>query len=159
MRSRSGAGVVALLVLLSGAGGGAAVSTVLFIGNSFTFAAGSAVRFYRADTVADLNGHGHGGIPALFRSFANQAGLDYDVSLETQPGSNFDFHLANRRDVIGRRAWDIVVMHGHSTLDVDAPGNPAKLLETSAQMATLLRGLNPRVQIHLLSTWSRADQT
>jgi hypothetical protein len=159
MPSRACAAAVALLVLLSGAGGGAAVSTVLFIGNSFTFAAGSAVRFYRADTVADLNGQGQGGIPALFRSFANQAGLDYDVSLETHPGSNFDFHLAHKRDVIAARPWDVVVMHGHSTLDVDAPGNPTKLLETSAQMATLLRGRNPRVRIYLLSTWSRADQT
>jgi hypothetical protein len=159
MPSKACAAAIALLVLLSGAGGGAAVSTILFIGNSFTFAAGSAVRFYRADTVADLNGQGQGGIPALFRSFANQAGLDYDVSLETHPGSNFDFHLANKRDVIGARPWDVVVMHGHSTLDVDAPGNPAKLLQTSAQMAALLRGLNPRVQIYLLSTWSRADLT
>jgi hypothetical protein len=157
--TRTYAAIVAALVVLSGAGGAAAVPTVLFIGNSFTFAAGSAVRFYRADTVADLNGQGQGGVPALFRSFANQAGLDYDVSLETQPGSNFDFHLANKREVIGTRPWDVVVMHGHSTLDVDTPGNPAKLLATSAQMATLLRGLNPRVDIYLLSTWSRADLT
>jgi hypothetical protein len=159
MPSRACALAVAVVVLWSGAGSGAAVRSVLFIGNSFTFAAGSAVRFYRAETVSDLNGHGQGGVPALFRSFADQAGLAFDVSLETQPGSNFDFHLANKRDVISRRPWDVVVMHGHSTLDVDAPGNPAKLLETSAQMATLLRGVNPRVDIYLLSTWSRADQT
>jgi hypothetical protein len=159
MPSRACALAVAVVVLWSGAGSGAAVRSVLFIGNSFTFAAGSAVRFYRAETVSDLNGHGQGGVPALFRSFADQAGLAFDVSLETHPGSNFDFHLANKRDVIGRRPWDVVVMHGHSTLDVDAPGNPAKLLETSAQMATLLRGVNPRVDIYLLSTWSRADQT
>jgi hypothetical protein len=159
MPSSACAILVAVLVLWSGAGGGAAGRNVLFIGNSFTFAAGSAVRFYRAETVTDLNGQGQGGIPALFRSFANQAGLDYEVSLETHPGSNLDFHLANRRDVISRRRWDVVVMHGHSTLDVDAPGNPAKLLETSAQMAALLRERNPRVDIYLLATWSRADQT
>ena len=159
MPSRTCAIVVAVLVLLSGAGGGAAVPSVLFIGNSFTFAAGSAVRFHRADTVADLNGQGQGGVPALFRSFANQVDLDYDVSLETQPGSGLEFHLANRREVIGARPWDVVVMHGQSTLDFDKPGNPGKLVETSAQMAALLRGLNPRVQIYLLSTWSRADQT
>ena len=159
MRPKAAAAAIAVVVLLSGLAGDAAVSSVLFIGNSFTFAAGSAVRFYRADTVADLNGQGQGGIPALFRSFANQVGLDYDVSLETHPGSNLDFHLANKRDVIAARPWDVVVMHGHSTLDVDAPGNPAKLLATSAQMAALLRGVNRRVQIYLLSTWSRADQT
>src|SRR5829696_4429023 len=157
MPSRVFAGAVAVLLLLSGGGGSAAVRSVLFIGNSFTFAAGSAVRFYRADTVADLNGQGQGGVPALFRSFANQAGLDYDVSLETQPGSGLDFHLANRRELIARRSWDTVVMHGQSTLDFDKPGDPGKLVETSAQMAALLRGVNPRVDIYLLSTWSRAD--
>jgi hypothetical protein len=159
MSSRAGAGAAALLLVLSGVDSRAAVRSVLFIGNSFTFAAGSAVRFYRADTVADLNGQGQGGVPALFRSFANQAGLDYDVSLETQPGSGLEFHLANRRDLIAARPWDTVVMHGQSTLDFDKPGNPGKLVETSAQMATLLRGVNPRVEIYLLSTWSRADQT
>ena len=159
MSSRLCAGAAAVLLLLSGVNGRAAVRSVLFIGNSFTFAAGSAVRFYRTDTVADLNGQGQGGVPALFRSFANQAGLDYDVSLETQPGSGLEFHLANKRDVIVARPWDTVVMHGQSTLDFDKPGNPGKLVETSAQMATLLRGVNPRVEIYLLSTWSRADQT
>jgi len=159
MPSRVFAGAVAVLLLLSGTGGSAAVRSVLFIGNSFTFAAGSAVRFYRADTVADLNGQGQGGVPALFRSFANQAGLDYDVSLETQPGSGLEFHLANKRDLIAARPWDTVVMHGQSTLDFDKPGNPGKLVETSALMATLLRGANPHVEIYLLSTWSRADQT
>jgi hypothetical protein len=159
MLPRAWAVVVAVLVLWSGAGGGAAVRSVLFIGNSFTFAAGSAVRYYRAETVADLNGQGQGGVPALFRSFANQAGLDYEVSLETQPGSGLDFHLANRRELLAARAWDTVVMHGQSTLDFDKPGDPRKLVETSAQMAALLRERNPRVDIHLLATWSRADQT
>jgi hypothetical protein len=159
MSSRVCAGVIAGLLLLAGGRGGAAGRSVLFIGNSFTFAAGSAVRFYRADTVADLNGQGQGGVPALFRSFANQAGLDYDVSLETQPGSGLEFHLANKRDLIAGRPWDTVVMHGQSTLDFDKPGHPGKLVETSAQMAALLRGVNPRVEIYLLSTWSRADQT
>ncbi|MEO5822993.1 MAG: PEP-CTERM sorting domain-containing protein [Vicinamibacteraceae bacterium] len=159
MSSKVWAFVVAVVVLLAGGSGGAAVRSVLFIGNSFTFAAGSAVRFYRAETVTDLNGQGQGGVPALFRSFANQAGLDFDVSLETQPGSGLEFHLANRRDLIAKRPWDTVVMHGQSTLDFEKPGDPGKLVETSGQMATLLRGVNPRVDIYLLSTWSRADQT
>jgi hypothetical protein len=159
MPSRACAVVVAVLVLWSSTGSSAAVRSVLFIGNSFTFAAGSAVRFYRADTVADLNGQGQGGVPALFRSLANQAGLDYEVSLETQPGSGLDFHLANRRELLAARAWDTVVMHGQSTLDFDKPGDPRKLVDTTAQMAALLRQHNPRVDIYLLATWSRADQT
>ena len=92
--------IVGILVLaLTGAG--AAGKRVLFVGNSFLFGSGSAVRFYRADTVTDLNNEGIGGVPALFKSFTQQAGLDYDVSLETRGGSGLDFHLKEElaRDV------------------------------------------------------------
>ena len=134
-------------------------TSILFVGNSFTFGSGSAVRFYRAATVTDLNSEGIGGVPALFKSFTDQAGLAYDVSLETRGGSGLDFHLENKLGVIGRRPWDIVVMHGQSTLDFDKPGDPAKLVATSRQMADFLRARNPKVEIHLMATWSRADQT
>ena len=132
---------------------------VLFIGNSFTYAAGSAVHFYRAGTVTDLNDEGVGGVPALFKSFADQAGLAYDVSLETRGGTGLDFHLAEKSDVIGSRAWDTVVMHGYSTLDADKPRDPAKLIATSKEMAEFLRTKNAGVTIYLMATWSRADQT
>src|SRR3954469_21903623 len=82
--------------------------TVLFIGNSFTFAANSPVRFYRTQTVTDLNDEGQGGVPALFKALTTEAGRDYAVSLETSPGKNFDFHVQTKAAVIGR-AWDIVV--------------------------------------------------
>jgi hypothetical protein len=131
---------------------------VLFIGNSFTYGHGSAVRFYRADTVTDLNDEGIGGVPALFKSFADQAGVDYNVFLETRGGTGLDFHLENKLGVIGRRSWDVVVMHGYSTLDADAPRNPAKLVATSAQMADALRRQNADVAVFLMATWSRADQ-
>ncbi len=134
-------------------------TSVLFVGNSFTYGSGSAVRFYRADTVTDLNSEGIGGVPALFKSFASQAGLDYDVYLETRGGSGLDFHLENKLGVIGKRPWNTVVMHGQSTLDFDKPGDPAKLVATSRQLAEFLRARNPRVEIHLMATWSRADQT
>ena len=131
---------------------------VLFIGNSFTFGAGSAVRFYRNDTVTDLNDEGVGGVPALFESFTEQAGLDYDVSLETRGGTGLDFHLAEKRDLIERRRWDIVVAHGYSTLDADQPRNPAKLAATAKELADVLRARNPRVALYLMATWARADE-
>ena len=134
-------------------------TSILFVGNSFTFAAGSPVRFYRADTVTDLNNEGVGGVPALFKSFTQQAGLNYDVFLETRGGSGLDFHLENKLDVIGMRGWDTVVMHGFSTLDADKPRDPAKLIATSKQMADVLRTRSPKVQLYLMATWSRADQT
>lgn len=136
----------------------AAGTSLLFIGNSFLFGYGSAVRFYRADTVTDLNNEGIGGVPALFKSFTQQAGLDYDVSLETRGGSGLDFHLAEKQAVIGRRGWDQVVMHGYSTLDAEKPRDPVKLIATARQMADLLRARNPKVELYLMATWSRADQ-
>jgi len=135
------AGLVAGLILAFGTTGTAAGTSVLFIGNSFLFGSGSAVRFYRADTVTDLNSEGVGGVPALFKSFTQQAGLDYDVSLETRGGIGLDFHLENKLGVIGRRGWDTVIMHGYSTLDAAKPRDPEKLVATSKGMAAFLRTL------------------
>jgi hypothetical protein len=156
--TRLTAALVATTLLVSSPAVSATAISVLFIGNSFTFADGSPVRFYRPDTVTDLNGEGTGGVPALFASFTRQAGLDYQVSLETSPGKGLDFHLAQKADVIGGHGWDKVVMHGYSTLDAAKPRDPAKLIATSARMAALLREKNPKVEIYLMATWSRADQ-
>lgn len=149
----------AALLLLLGITTSHADTDVLFIGNSFTYGWGSAVRHYRPDTVTDLNSEGIGGVPALFKSFADQAGLDYDVNLETRGGVGIEFHLENKLGVIGRRPWDQVVMHGFSTLDADAPGNPAKLVQTVEDMTEFLRSKNSDVEVYLTATWSRADQT
>jgi hypothetical protein len=81
------------------------------------------------------------------------------VALETRGGSGLDFHLREKRDLISQRRWDMVVMHGYSTLDRDKPRDPAKLIATAKQMVDFLRGRNPRAVIYLMATWSRADQT
>lgn len=132
-------------------------SRVLFIGNSFTFGAGSAVQFYRAATVTDLNDEGIGGVPALFKSFTIQSGLNYDVYLETRGGSGFEFHLENKLPVLAKRSWDVVVMQGQSALDLTKHGDPTKIIATSRQLAEWLRERNPKVDLYLMATWSRAD--
>ena len=137
----------------------AGATDILFIGNSFTFGAGSAVHTWRADAVNDLNKQGVGGVPALFKAFTQQAGLDYKVALETQGGAGIDWHLQHKLPLIGQRPWDVVVMHGFSTLDADKPGDPAKLIQSTRQMASFLAGRNPKVDVRLLATWPRADQT
>jgi hypothetical protein len=149
----------ASLILSISSAAAVADTSVLFIGNSFTYGAYSPVRFYRSDSVTDLNNEGIGGMPALFKSFVDQAGLDYDVFLETRGGSGLDFHFYNKHDVIGSRGWDVVVMHGYSTLDRDKPRDPAKLIDTSRQMTELLRAGNAAVKVYLMATWSRADET
>lgn len=136
----------------------AAPVNILFIGNSFDFASGSAVHYYRAGTVTDLNDEGIGGVPALFKSFTVQAGLAYEVALETEPGVGLDWHLKHKLAVIGQRPWDIVIMHGYSTLDQAKPGDPALLIATVGQMSQALHSRNPKVDIRLIATWPRADQ-
>ncbi len=128
------------------------------MGNSFTFAAYSPVMTYRAETVSDLNGEGIGGVPALFKAFTREAGLDYQVALETSPGKGLDWHWANRRDRLDR-AWDEVVLQSFSTLDAAHPGDPTQLIQSVHQFAGLFRARNARVKVFLDATWSRPDLT
>ena len=133
--------------------------SILFIGNSFTFGSGSAVRFWRADTVTDLNREGIGGVPALFEAFTEQVGLEYDVYLETRGGSNFDFHLQEKMPEITSRAWDVVVAHGYSTMDRDNPNDPTLLISTGHELANVLQARSPGVEFYVTATWSRPDLT
>ncbi|ALV05224.1 PEP-CTERM sorting domain-containing protein [Roseateles depolymerans] len=132
--------------------------TILFVGNSFTFGEGSAVKYWNAGTVTDLNQEGIGGIPALFKAFTVQAGLSYDVSLETAPGQGLDYHYNNKLAVLDK-AWDKVVLQSYSTLDASRPGNPAKLVQYAGLLADAFKARNSQVDVQLMATWSRADQT
>ncbi len=134
-------------------------ANILFVGNSFTFAAGTPIMNYRANTVTDLNQNGTGGVPALFKSFTVQAGLDYEVYLETNPGVGIDWHLGHAMDKIGERKWDTVVLQSYSTLDAKLPGDPGLLIPAVKRMAQFLKKKNPAVDVRLMATWSRADQT
>jgi hypothetical protein len=133
-------------------------SSILFIGNSFDYAEGSPVHFYRAHTVTDLNDEGIGGVPALFKAFTEQAGLSYDVYVETHPDAGLDWHLEHKSALLSLRPFDQVVMHGYSILDKDKPGDATLLLANIKQMSALLRASNPSVQVRLIATWPRADQ-
>ena len=123
--------------------------TILFVGNSFTFGAGSPAHHYKTETITDLNGPDAkgkrvGGVPAIFKAFTQQAGLD--------------FHYAEKRALIDK-PWDVVVMHGYSTLDQTNPGNPALLVSSAKQITDMFRSRNAKADIWLTATWSRADQT
>jgi len=139
-----------------------AATKILFVGNSFTYAAHSAAMHYETDQVHDLNppdklGRTIGGVPALFKEFTKEAGLDYDVSLETVGGKGFDFHMAQKRAVLDK-PWDVVVGHGYSTMDEAHPGDPTLLISSTKQMADMFKAQNPNVKFYLLATWSRADK-
>jgi hypothetical protein len=154
---------LALLLAATPAGAQEKIKTILFVGNSFTFGANSAAHYYKPDTVTDLNGPNPsgktvGGVPAIFKAFIKEAGLDYTVSLETVGGKGMDFHYAEKRALLDK-PWDVVVMHGYSTLDIDHPGNPALLVSSAKQMTDMFRAKNSKAEVWLSATWSRADQT
>lgn len=132
--------------------------SILFVGNSFTFGAMSDVMTYRKDSVTDLNGDGMGGVPALFKRFADEAGRRYEVSLETAAGQTLTWHLANKRAVIDR-PWDAVVLQEYSILNPDKPGDVANTVTAARGITVLLRRRNPKVDVSLVATWSRPDLT
>lgn len=132
--------------------------SILFVGNSFTHGAHSAVRNWRATSVRDLNGAGYGGVPALFKAFTEQAGLAYDVSLETQGGKTLGFHFDERRHLLDR-SWDVIILQELSTLDKDRPGDGRNYRRDVSRLASLFRARNPDARIHLMATWTRADLT
>jgi hypothetical protein len=140
----------------------ASATTILFVGNSFTYGepAGAAptVEYYRPDSVTDLNHSGIGGVPALFKAMTSEAGLHYDVSLETVPGVGVDYHYNNKLNTI-LGSYDKVLLQSYSTLDASKPGDPSTLIKYSGLLAKAFHDINPNVQVMLTSTWSRADLT
>lgn len=132
--------------------------TILFVGNSFTQGAHSPVRRYGTERVTDLNGDRTGGVPALFKTFADQAGLNYAVSLETQGGKTLGFHYDERRKLIDR-PWDVVVLQDLSTFSRDKPGDPATHVRDAGLLAAMFTRANPSVRVELMATWTRADLT
>lgn len=156
------AAAASLAVTLAAAAPASSATTILFVGNSFTYGdpAGAAplVREYRPDTVTDLNGTHIGGVPALFKAMTQEAGLDYEVSLETSPGKGVDWHYENRLAAIAK-PFDKVVLQSYSTLDGAHPGDPATLIKYSGLLAKAFHDRNPKVDVRLAATWSRADQT
>lgn len=134
----------------------AAPRTILFVGNSFTQGAHSAVKRYRADAVTDLNGDGYGGVPALFKTFTEEAKLNWKVSLETQGGKTLRFHYEERRDKLAGR-WDVVVLQELSSLNRERPGDIAGYLKYAPLLADMAKQANPDARVFLMSTWTRAD--
>jgi hypothetical protein len=130
--------------------------TILFVGNSFTQGAHSAVKRYRADTVTDLNGDGFGGVPALFKTFTEEAGQNWRVSLETQGGKPLRFHYEERSAKLAGK-WDVVVLQELSELSRQSPGDATDYLKYAPLLAAMATRANPQVHVLLMSTWSRAD--
>ncbi len=143
----------------------ASAGTILFLGSSFTYGAHSAAQHYHPELVRDLNGpdkygETYGGVPAIFKQFTLEAGLkDYDVSSQLVGGKGLEYWFTVP-DILARinKPWDVVVMHGFSTLDQARPGDKTLLLSSSKRIADMFLKANPTAMLYLFATWGRADQ-
>ena len=124
--------------------------TILFIGNSFTFGALSDAMTYSKDSVRDLNGDGMGGVPALFKRFADEAGLRYSVSLETAAGQTLAWHLANKRRNRPPVGCGRPPRIQHA--EPEKPGDPSDTIPAVGKLAKLFRHRNRSVDISLVAT-------
>ena len=138
---------------------------MLFLGSSFTYGAHSAAQHYHPELVKDLNGPNsfgetYAGVPAIFKQFTLEAGLtDYEVSSQLVGGKGLEYWFTVP-DTLARinKPWDVVVMHGFSTLDQAKPGDKTLLLSSSKRIAEMFLKANPKAKLYLFATWSRADQ-
>jgi hypothetical protein len=116
--------------------------SILFVGNSYTFGRVDPVMSYNTANVDDMTRprpdlpdpnftdttgtrawepHPWGGVPGIFKKLADQAGLDYEVSLSTRNAASLRGHFLNTanadwdlRGNIARRKWDVVVLQEQS---------------------------------------------
>lgn len=111
-------------------------TTVLFVGNSYSFGRVDPVMSYNTANVRDLTQamwianpassnvyepHPWGGVAGIFQRLTVQAGLDYEVALSARNAASLRGHLLNTnsagwnlRGNIGLEAWDQVVLQEQS---------------------------------------------
>jgi len=95
--------------------------SVLFVGNSYTFGRVDPVMSYNAANVHDLTApvpgtsfentsgsnpyepHPWSGVAGIFKQFAVQAGLDYDVSISARNAASLRGHFLNTNPA----GWDL----------------------------------------------------
>jgi hypothetical protein len=120
----------------------AAPPKILFVGNSYTFGRVDPVMSYNTASVDDMTRprpdlpdpnftdttgtrswepHPWGGVPGIFKQFADQAGVEVDVSLSTRNAASLRGHFLNTanadwdlRGNIAKQKWDIVVLQEQS---------------------------------------------
>jgi hypothetical protein len=120
----------------------AAPTAILFVGNSYTFGRVDPVMSYNVGNVTDMTRpqpelpdpnftetagtrawepHPWGGVPAIFKQLADQAGVEFDVSLSTRNAASLRGHFLNTanadwdlRGNIAKRKWDVVVLQEQS---------------------------------------------
>ncbi|MGI4867119.1 MAG: T9SS type A sorting domain-containing protein [Janthinobacterium lividum] len=158
--------------VLGGAPLAKAQTRVLFVGNSFTHGKFDPVRLYNAAGVTDEN-YGQtgaraenysgpwGGIPGIFKKFADQAGLLYEVHIESISGQPLEYHYNNALAVSKQASWNQVVLQDQSTypLPSNRTGNRTSFYTYATKLEQAIHGQNAQTQVYLYETWARADMT
>ena len=117
---------------------------VLFIGNSFTFAAmAPAVRL-------------HGGVPKLFAQIALAKGKQVVTSAVTAGGEDWSYHLAQpaTATVLGSKTWSWVVLQDYSSRPTQA-GNVEQFMRDGETFSERIAQKSPQAGILLYETWAR----
>ena len=128
---------------------------VLFVGNSFTHGHAAPTMTYNSATITDANGLNLGGLPAIFKQFTVQTGIDCNVTLEAVSGRTLGYHLG-KSAVIGAPGWTAVVLQGQSTEALPRPhgGNPARFMADAVALRDLVLAKNRSAKVYLYETWS-----
>ncbi len=120
----------------------AAPTKILFVGNSYTFGRVDPVMSYNTANVDDMTRprpdlpgepftvttgtrawepHPWGGVPGIFKQLADQAGVEFDVSMSARNAASLRGHFLNTansnwdlRGNIAKKRWDIVVLQEQS---------------------------------------------
>ena len=165
---------VATLALAAATQASAAPTSILFVGNSFTFGRVDPVMHYNAANVHDLTAamnvvnssgsnpyetHNWGGVPGLFKSFTDQAGLNYDVSISARNAASLRGQYLNTNPAgwdlqgnITSQKWDNVVLQGLSDEALPtgktANANPATFNFYANKIESYIhQGLNPGLDV------------
>ncbi len=138
-------------------------TTILFVGNSFTYGGSTAVYGYNTATVTDENATQPpmGGIPAIFKKFADEAGLSYEVHVELVGGKNLEYHYQHSLPVIAQAKWDAVVLQGYSTeaLPAARDGEPESFVANAIRLEKAVHAAKPAAKIYLYETWAYPFKT
>lgn len=117
----------------------------LFIGNSFTFGAGSK------------GIQEHGGVPKLVEVIAAAKGKSISTHMLTVGGKDFAFHLKQPKtdENLKLKKWNRVVLQGYS-LEATHLGKPEEFSKNGEIFYRRIRETSPNAKIVLYETWARA---
>ncbi len=138
-------------------------TVILFVGNSFTYGGSTKAHGYnKASVINEPPGEpGVGGVPAIFKKFADEFKLSYEVHVETSGGKNLEFHYQNALPLVSQPKWDAVVLQGYSTEPLPAArdGKPDNFVKHAVLLEQAIHTARPSAKVYLYQTWPYAYKT